>query len=170
MLVFYGLTQEELGRLSEWLKPVQMTEKLLEFLPIVYMERIQVLDDDGSEEDVDFFGDSEDSADGELNDNQLMDKVCEITQKLKELKKQKKQFYDEDAHDNLIGVDEVNFRDYLDDLDEILGFEKALNGLETVNPELFAQIRDTIAPARLSSAKTVFDKARKDNAEKDIKV
>lgn len=111
MLVFYSLAPEELATLYDWVQPVQMTEKLLEFLPVVYMERLQVLDSEGSEEDVDFFGGSEDSAEGELGDEELVNKVDEITEKLKELKKQKKGLYDEDAHDNLVGVDEVNFRD-----------------------------------------------------------
>lgn len=45
-----------------------------------------------------------------------------------------------------------------------------MEGLGSVNPELLGQIRGGIDGGRFSSAKTVFDKARKDNAEKDNKV
>jgi len=89
-----------------------------------------------------------------------------FSKKIKELKESRKQDYDDEAHENLMEVENQEWIDSLEEVDELLLFESALNNLEGINKDLFDKIKTAVKEERFKNAKTVFERVRKDKDEK----
>lgn len=148
----YSLPQENLAQLN--FNMVEMTDKLIEYLPLQYTEMKELIDDDF--EDCQLFGD-EDEEEEEIEGEKLDGKICEVQDAIDKLKKERKQLFDDEAHEYFLGLEDQIYCDFTDDMNEILLFETTINNLPNQNAILYQEIKNNIPATKLADAGKIFE-------------
>jgi len=89
---------------------VATIDKLIELLPIVYMEKRDLFSDDEEDEDFKGFLDDDEEED-EATNEQIDEKIDDIYAKISDLKKARKQLYDEDSNEIMSSLEDHMFKD-----------------------------------------------------------
>jgi len=90
----------------------------------------------------------------------VLAKILEESNKLK--KGLKKTEEEQDALQYLITLDDMVYKDPVDEMNEILLFDTTINNLMTRNIQLFEGIKNSLTPECTVFTRSLFDKARED--------
>jgi len=105
----FTLSEDFLSKLTS-LDSVATIDKLIELLPIVYMEKRDLFSDDEEDEDFKGFLDDDEEED-EATNEQIDEKIDDIYAKISDLKKARKQLYDEDSNEIMSSLEDHMFKD-----------------------------------------------------------